>query len=140
MKLDSRIIALCFVVAGPSLALAQNAGPTPQVQASMVTSGSSLALGQKIPMNTFKVEDDIVSIVLMTWSPATASAGRHFVEHRWLQDANIVSDNKHAVSFNTTPVTLASRRPGAAFGAGQFEVQTLLDGVVVGDEQFSITK
>ncbi len=106
----------------------------------MVTSTSILALGQKIPLKTVKVEDDVVSIVLMTWSPASASAGRHLVEHRWLQDGNVVSDKKRVISFNTTPVTLESRRPAAAFGVGQFEVQTLADGDVVGDEQFSIAK
>lgn len=51
-----------------------------------------------------------------------------------------MSDKKRVVSFNTTPVTLESRRPAAAFGVAQFEVQTLADGDVVGDEQFSIAK
>ncbi len=136
---------LIFVVALSAIAVstiasAQNAGPVPQVQSSILTSGASLALGQRIPVQTFKSDDYIISSVIMRWAPATASAGRHLLEHRWLQNGTLVSEHKRMLSFNTTPINLYSRRAAAALGEGHFEVQTLVDGAVVGDEQFDISK
>ena len=120
--------------------LATAAQPLVEVQSSIITSGASLALGQRIPVQNFKIEDYVISSVLMHWTPATESAGRHLVEHRWLQNGTLVSEGKRVIAFDKTPIHLYSRRAAAALGEGHFEVQTLMDGQIVGDEQFDITK
>ena len=138
MKLVSALVLSAFFVG--NLQLANAAQPEVQVQSSIVTSGASLALGQRIPVQNFKTEDYVISSVVMHWAPATESAGRHLVEHRWLQNGTLISEGKRVIAFNKTPINLYSRRPAVALGQGHFEVQTLMDGQIVGDEQFDITE
>ena len=131
---------VCFAALLIVVSSAYGAAPVAQVQSSITTSGASLAIGQRIPVQNFKTEDYVISSVIMTWAPATESAGRHFVEHRWLQNGTLVSEGKRVISFDKTPINLYSRRPAAALGEGHFDVQTLVDNVVVGDEQFDVSK
>jgi hypothetical protein len=113
--------------------------PTPHVSGSVLTSGASLALGQRIPVQNFKTEDFVVSIVDVQWTPSTLQAGKHFIEHRWLRDGTVVSDGKSVRWFTRTPVELTSRRAAAALGVGHYTVQTLMDGQIVASADLDIT-
>ena len=129
--------ALAASVATPLFA--QNTLPTPTVSGSLVTSGASLALGQRIPVQSFTTQDFVISIVDVQWKPVTMQAGQHAIEHRWLRDGVLVSDNTTLRWFNRTPLELTSRRAAAALGAGHFTVQTLMDGNLVATAEIDIT-
>ncbi len=122
-----------------TLVFAQNNLPTPHVSGSMVTSGASLALGQRIPVESFTAQDFVISIVDVQWAPVTSQAGSHMIEHRWLRDGVLVSDNTTLRWFNRTPLELTSKRAAAALGTGHFTVQTLMDGNVVATADIDIT-
>ena len=128
--------ALAVFMATPLFA--QSTLPTPTVSGSLVTSGASLALGQRIPVQSFTTQDFVISIVDVQWTPATMQAGQHTIGHRWLRDGVVVSEGRSLRWFNRTPLQLTSRRAAAALGAGHFTVQTLLDGNVVATSDLDI--
>ena len=134
--LRSAFIALA--ISSTSLSFAQDDLPVPHVSGNLVTSGASLSMGQRIAVQNFKLEDFVISIVDVQWTPPTQRAGQHTVEYRWMRDGTIVSDLKKLMWFNRTPTELTTRRAAGALGAGHYTVETLMDGAIAATGEFDV--
>jgi hypothetical protein len=106
---------------------------------SVLTSGTYLSEGKRVPVQTFTLQDYVVSLVDFQWDDAQKNGGIHDVNWRWYHDGRLVSSSGKSVSFTSTPFTLRTRRAAATLGIGHFKVETVVDGNLAGSSEFDIT-
>ena len=113
--------------------------PTLTVSAPTLMSGVDAARGKRGAVARFDLNDRIIQIVDFTWSDPQQDGGLHECEWKWYRAGKLVSDTpERELRFRKTPYTLYTARPAAPLGAGQYTVDTIVDGKVVATSAFSI--
>ena len=137
MRLSFGSLALSLTA---SFALAGCSDPTMTASPPMLTSGAALFNGKRVSTSAFTLQDRVIMLVDFTWPDPTQNGGVHDCEWKWFRGTTLVSDTPTIrLDFRTTPWTLRSGRPAAALGTGDFTVETIVDGNVVGTSRFTIT-
>jgi hypothetical protein len=133
------ILGLLALGLTASLALAGCAPPM-TVSPPTLTSSASLSNGKRVSTSTFTLQDRVIMLVDFTWPDPTQEGGLHSCEWKWFRGTTLVSDTPvKRIDFRSTPWTLQTGRPAAALGTGDFTVETIVDGNVVGTGRFTIT-
>jgi hypothetical protein len=105
---------------------------------STVTTMQNAELDKLTPQTTFASDDIIRVIVYFTWPDVEARGGLHTAEWNWYRGDQLVSHSHNMVRFMHAPADLWTNRPAAALGAGNYRVETVLDGKVVCTNVFTI--
>ena len=120
------------------LMFAACAGQTISLVNSTVTTKANADLDTPKPQSTFRLTDIIRVTVFVTWPDVTASGGLHHVEWNWYRGAQLVSQGKHLMRFNTAPADLWTIRAASSLGVGSYKVETIIDGNVISTDSFTI--
>jgi hypothetical protein len=110
----------------------------PHATNATVTTELNRKLSKRVPMQSFSLQDSVVSMVDFQWPDPTHPGGEHRVEWRWYKDGTLVSQSEKRLTFTSTPYTTWTTRAAGSLGIGHFRVDTLLDGVVASSSEFDI--
>ena len=127
-------LVLAIIVA----ACATDQSKLPHATNATVTTELNRKYSKRIPVQSFSLQDSVVSMVDFQWADVEHSGGEHLVEWRWYKDGALISKSERRLTFSTTPYTTWTTRAAASLGPGEFRVDTLLDGKVASSSGFEI--
>ena len=79
-------------------------------------------------------------LVDFSWPDPTQDDGLHDCEWKWFRGKMLILETPaKRLGFRTTPWTLRTARSAATLGTGDFTVETIVDGNVLGISHFTIT-
>jgi hypothetical protein len=110
------------------------ANPRIELVSGVVTAG-----GEVVPVSEVHLKDIVYVYTHVRWSPATEPGGRREVGWLWYSTGDqLVHADRQVLNFKETPARLVSYLPAAGLGVGHYRVTTLIDGIVIDTQQFSV--